>query len=56
MDVTKARQDLGEHEVRSGIARKPGVVEEKIAVREYLSLTLDFDHDIIDGAPAVRFA
>ena len=39
-----------------GIARKPGVVEEKIAVRESLSLTLDFDHDIIDGAPAVRFA
>jgi pyruvate/2-oxoglutarate dehydrogenase complex dihydrolipoamide acyltransferase (E2) component len=25
-------------------------------VRKYLSLTLDFDHDIIDGAPAARFA
>jgi pyruvate/2-oxoglutarate dehydrogenase complex dihydrolipoamide acyltransferase (E2) component len=43
-----------------GIARKPGVVpgegaEERIVVREYLSLTMSFDHDVIDGAPAVRF-
>ncbi len=39
-----------------GIAKKPGVVDEHIEVREYLSITLDFDHDIIDGAPAARFA
>ena len=26
-----------------------------VAVREYLSLTISFDHDIIDGAPAARF-
>jgi pyruvate/2-oxoglutarate dehydrogenase complex dihydrolipoamide acyltransferase (E2) component len=46
-----------------GIARKPGVVrhgasrrDEQIEVREYLSLTLSFDHDVIDGAPAARFA
>jgi pyruvate/2-oxoglutarate dehydrogenase complex dihydrolipoamide acyltransferase (E2) component len=39
-----------------GIAEKPGVVEGCIQVREYLSLTLSFDHDIIDGAPAARFA
>lgn len=38
-----------------GIAEKPGVVDGQIAVREYLSLTVDFDHDIIDGAPAARF-
>jgi pyruvate/2-oxoglutarate dehydrogenase complex dihydrolipoamide acyltransferase (E2) component len=45
-----------------GIARKPGVVREssareneRIEVREYLSLTLSMDHDIIDGAPAARF-
>jgi hypothetical protein len=38
-----------------GIARKPGVVGERIAIREYLCLTLSFDHDIIDGAPAARF-
>ncbi len=39
-----------------GIAQKPGVVDGQIAIREYLSLSLDFDHDIIDGAPAARFA
>jgi pyruvate/2-oxoglutarate dehydrogenase complex dihydrolipoamide acyltransferase (E2) component len=46
-----------------GIARKPGVVRdganrrnERIEVREYLSLTLSMDHDVIDGAPAARFA
>jgi pyruvate/2-oxoglutarate dehydrogenase complex dihydrolipoamide acyltransferase (E2) component len=39
-----------------GIAQKPGVVEGQIAIREYLSLTISFDHDIVDGAPAARFA
>jgi pyruvate/2-oxoglutarate dehydrogenase complex dihydrolipoamide acyltransferase (E2) component len=46
-----------------GVARKPGVVrdgagrrDERIEVREYLSLTLSMDHDLIDGAPAARFA
>ena len=39
-----------------GIARKPGVYEDRIEVREYLNLTLSFDHDIVDGAPAARFA
>jgi pyruvate/2-oxoglutarate dehydrogenase complex dihydrolipoamide acyltransferase (E2) component len=38
-----------------GIAQKPGVVEGQIAIREYLSLTISFDHDIIDSAPAARF-
>ena len=38
-----------------GIAEKPGVVKGQIAIREYLSLTLSLDHDIIDGAPAARF-
>jgi hypothetical protein len=38
-----------------GIAEKPGVVDGRIAVREYLYMTLSFDHDIIDGAPAARF-
>lgn len=42
--------------VVGGIARKPGVVEERIEVREYLDLTLSIDHDIVDGAPAARFA
>ena len=39
-----------------GIAEKPGVVDGRIEIREYLSLTVSFDHDIIDGAPAARFA
>jgi hypothetical protein len=38
-----------------GIAEKPGVVEGKIEIREYLNLTLSIDHDIVDGAPAARF-
>lgn len=39
-----------------GITEKPGVVEGQIAVREYLDLTITFDHDLVDGAPAARFA
>lgn len=38
-----------------GIAEKPGVVDGTIAIREYMSVTLSFDHDIVDGAPAARF-
>jgi pyruvate/2-oxoglutarate dehydrogenase complex dihydrolipoamide acyltransferase (E2) component len=38
-----------------GISERPGVVKGKIEPRQYLSLTLCFDHDIIDGAPAARF-
>jgi pyruvate/2-oxoglutarate dehydrogenase complex dihydrolipoamide acyltransferase (E2) component len=39
-----------------GIAEKPGIVDGRIEPREYLSLTISLDHDIIDGAPAARFA
>lgn len=39
-----------------GIASKPGVIEGRIEIREYLCLTITFDHDIVDGAPAARFA
>jgi len=35
---------------------KPAVVEGRIEPREILNLTLVFDHDVIDGAPAARFA
>ena len=38
-----------------GIAEKPGVIDGRIEIREYLDVTLSFDHDIIDGAPAARF-
>ncbi len=38
-----------------GITEKPRVVDGAIELREVLSLTVSFDHDIIDGAPAARF-
>jgi pyruvate/2-oxoglutarate dehydrogenase complex dihydrolipoamide acyltransferase (E2) component len=38
-----------------GIAEKPVVVDGQIEIRERLSMTVSFDHDIIDGAPAARF-
>jgi hypothetical protein len=37
-------------------AWKPAVVEDRIEPREILNLTIVFDHDVIDGAPAARFA
>lgn len=39
-----------------GIAEKPGIVARRIEIREYLSVTISFDHDLVDGAPAARFA
>ena len=38
-----------------GIGEKLVLVDGHIAMRDYLSLTISFDHDIIDGAPAARF-
>ncbi len=38
-----------------GIGEKSGVVDGHVAIREYLSLTVSFDHETIDGAPAARF-
>jgi pyruvate/2-oxoglutarate dehydrogenase complex dihydrolipoamide acyltransferase (E2) component len=37
------------------IAKRPGVVQEKIVIREYVGLTVLFDHDVTDGAPVARF-
>lgn len=42
--------------VVGGLAHKPGLVGADIVEREYLCLTLTIDHDVIDGAPAARFA
>lgn len=39
-----------------GIASKPGVHAGEIAIREYLDLTIAFDHDVVDGAPVARFS
>jgi 2-oxoacid dehydrogenases acyltransferase (catalytic domain) len=39
-----------------GIVKKPAVAEDgSIQVRDFLNLTVSFDHDIVDGAPAARF-
>lgn len=38
-----------------GMCEKPGVINHRIEIREYLSVTVSFDHDVIDGAPAARF-
>lgn len=37
------------------IIKKPWVVGERIEPRDILHLTVLFDHDVIDGAPAARF-
>lgn len=37
------------------IARKPAVVGERVELREFLGMTLMFDHDVIDGAPMATF-
>ncbi|HYD43562.1 MAG TPA: 2-oxo acid dehydrogenase subunit E2 [Anaeromyxobacter sp.] len=39
-----------------GITTKPGAVDGRVELREYLALTASFDHDLVDGAPAARFA
>ncbi len=39
-----------------GIAEKPMAYDGTIALRDCLHVTLSFDHDIVDGAPAARFA
>lgn len=39
-----------------GIAQRPILVGDQVQPREFLSLTLSFDHDIVDGGPAARFA
>jgi pyruvate/2-oxoglutarate dehydrogenase complex dihydrolipoamide acyltransferase (E2) component len=41
--------------VVGGIAWKPVIVEGRIEPREILNLTVLFDHNVIDGAPATRF-
>ena len=38
-----------------GIVKKPGVIDEKIEIRDYLYLSFVFDHDVVDGAPIAHF-
>jgi hypothetical protein len=39
-----------------GIVRRPAVVDDALVEHELLPLTLSFDHAVVDGAPAARFA
>ena len=50
--------NIGFHSLKfalGGVSRRQILVDGKPATREYLSVTLMFDHDVIDGAPAARF-
>lgn len=38
-----------------GITKKPGILNDKILIREFLTFTVLFNHDVVDGAPAARF-
>ena len=38
-----------------GIVERPAIVDGRLISREYVDLTLSFDHDVVDGAPAARF-
>lgn len=39
----------------NGITKRPGIFENKIEARDYLHLTITFDHDLADGATISRF-
>jgi pyruvate/2-oxoglutarate dehydrogenase complex dihydrolipoamide acyltransferase (E2) component len=39
-----------------GVTRRPALIHGSLTERSYLPLTLSFDHTVIDGAPAARFA
>ena len=37
------------------IVREPAVIDDKIVIRDRMTLSLTFDHRVVDGAPAARF-
>jgi pyruvate/2-oxoglutarate dehydrogenase complex dihydrolipoamide acyltransferase (E2) component len=39
-----------------GISQQPRVIDGRVQVRDVLNLTLAIDHNVVDGAPAARFA
>ena len=41
--------------VIGGVSRKPWVVEDRVEAREVLSITVLFDHDVVDGVPVALF-
>jgi len=39
-----------------GIVKRPALIEGKLTERQYLCVTISVNHDLVDGAPAARFA
>ena len=39
-----------------GMSQRPRVVDGQVTIRDVLDLTLAIDHNVVDGAPAARFA
>lgn len=37
------------------IPRKPTVVRDRVEAREFVGMTIVFDHDVVDGAPVAMF-
>ena len=37
------------------VIKKPLVIDDEIQIREVLNTTVLLDHDVVDGAPMVRF-
>jgi pyruvate/2-oxoglutarate dehydrogenase complex dihydrolipoamide acyltransferase (E2) component len=42
--------------VVGGVSKRPQVVGDRIEARDVLDLTVTIDHNVVDGAPATRFA
>ncbi len=39
-----------------GMSQRPRFIDGQVAARDVLDLTLTIDHNVVDGAPAARFA
>ena len=37
------------------VALKPAMVGDRVEAREFLGMTIVFDHDVVDGAPVAMF-
>lgn len=38
-----------------GISKKTGIINDEIQLRGYLTMTILFNHDVVDGGPLARF-
>jgi pyruvate/2-oxoglutarate dehydrogenase complex dihydrolipoamide acyltransferase (E2) component len=39
-----------------GMSQRPRIIDGQVTVRDVLDLTVAIDHNVVDGAPAARFA